>query len=84
MQTALNYLHTFAQVLIYLFIAAIVLRALAAWFVRDYRGLLMGFLFDVTEPVLSPLRRLVPGALGVDFSPMIAVLVLYVLGQFLG
>ena len=44
----------------------------------------MGFLFDVTEPVLSPLRRIVPGALGVDFSPMIAVLLLYVLGQFLG
>jgi YggT family protein len=83
-QTALNYLHTFAQVLIYLFIAAIVLRALASWFVHDYRGLLMGFLFDVTEPVLSPLRRIVPGALGIDFSPMIAVLVLFVLGQFLG
>ena len=60
------------------------LRALASWFIRDYRGLLMGFLFDVTEPVLSPLRRIVPGALGVDFSPMIAVLLLYVLGQFLG
>jgi len=48
----MNYMHTFAQVLIYLFIAAIVLRALASWFVRDYRGLLMGFLFDVTEPFL--------------------------------
>jgi len=83
-QTALNYLHTFAQVLIYLFIAAIVLRALASWFFRDYRGLLMGFLFDVTEPVLSPLRRVIPAGLGVDMSPMIAVLVLYVLGQFLG
>ena len=84
MQTALDYLHTFAQVLIYLFIAAIILRALASWFFRDYRGLLMGFLFDVTEPVLSPLRRVVPAALGLDISPMIAVMVLYVLGQFLG
>jgi YggT family protein len=83
-QTAINYLHTFAQVLIYLYIAAIVLRALAFWFVNDDRGLLMGFLFDVTEPVLAPLRRIVPGGLGVDFSPMIAVLVLYVVGQFLG
>ena len=44
----------------------------------------MGFLFDVTEPVLSPLRRVVPAALGLDISPMIAVMVLYVLGQFLG
>ena len=84
MQTAINYLHTFAQVLIYLFICAIVLRALASWFFRDYHGTIMGFLVDVTEPILGPLRRLVPAALGVDFSPMIAILVLYVVGQFLG
>src|SRR5207245_9719174 len=62
-QTALNYLHTFAQVLIYLFIAAIILRALAWWFVRGYRGLLLGFLFYVAEPVLSPLRWMVPTGL---------------------
>ena len=44
----------------------------------------MCFLLDVTEPILGPLRRVLPAALGVDFSPMIAILVLYVLGQFLG
>ncbi|HVH65545.1 MAG TPA: YggT family protein [Candidatus Acidoferrum sp.] len=84
MQTAINYLHTFAQVLIYLFISAITLRALASWFFRDYHGTVMGFLVDVTEPILGPLRRLTPTGLGVDFSPMIAILVLYVAGQFLG
>lgn len=84
MQTAINYLHTFAQVLIYLFISAIVLRALASWFFRDYHSTIMGFLVDVTEPILGPLRRIVPAGLGVDFSPMIAILALYVVGQFLG
>ena len=44
----------------------------------------MGFLVDVTEPLLAPLRRIVPTGLGVDFAPMIAIAVLYVLGQFLG
>ena len=84
MQTAINYLHTFAQVLIYLFIFAIFVRAAASWFVRDYHGRMMGFLVDVTEPILGPLRRIIPTGLGVDFSPMIAIAVLYVLGQFLG
>jgi YggT family protein len=84
LQTAITYLHTFAQVLIYLFIFAIFVRAAASWFVRDYHGRLMGFLVDVTEPILGPLRRVMPAALGIDFSPMIAILVLYVLGQFLG
>jgi YggT family protein len=84
MQTAINYLHSFAQVLIYLYIIAIILRALASWFVREYHGTVMSFLVDVTEPILGPLRRVVPTGLGVDFSPMIAIAVLYVLGQFLG
>ena len=84
MQTAINYLHSFAQVLIYLYIVAIILRALASWFVREHSGAIMGFLVDVTEPILGPLRRIVPTGLGVDFSPMIAILVLYVVGQFLG
>jgi YggT family protein len=82
-QPVINLLHTFAQVLIYLFIFAIFVRAAASWFIRDYHGTFMGFLVDVTEPILGPLRRIVPTGLGIDFSPMIAIAVLYVLGQFI-
>ena len=84
MQTAITYLHTFAQVLIYLLIIAFVLRALASWFVREYHGTPLEFLVDVTEPILSPMRRIIPAILGVDFTPMIAILILFVAGQFLG
>lgn len=83
MQTAISYLHTFAQVLVYLYIVAIVARAAASWFVRDFRSAIMSFLVDVTEPVLAPLRRIIPTGLGIDVSPMIAIVALYVLGQFL-
>jgi YggT family protein len=81
--TLTTYLHTFALVLIYLLIFAIFARAAASWFVRDVGNAVMRFLFDVTEPVLSPLRRIMPTAMGVDFSPMVAILVLYLLGQIL-
>jgi YggT family protein len=82
-QTAISYLHTFAQVLVYLYIVAIVARAAASWFVRDFRSMVMSFLVDVTEPVLAPLRRIIPTGMGIDFSPMIAIAGLYILGQFL-
>ncbi len=84
MQTAITYLHTFAQILIYLLILAVLLRVLASWFVRDYHGTPVEFLVDVTEPILGPMRRIIPAILGVDFTPMIAILILFVAGQFLG
>ncbi len=84
MQTAITYLHTFAQILIYLLILAVLLRVLASWFVRDYHGTPVEFLVDVTEPILGPMRRAIPAILGVDFTPMIAILILFVAGQFLG
>ncbi len=39
---------------------------------------LLGFLRDVAEPYLRIFRRLVPSVGGFDFTPMIAIIVLYV------
>ncbi len=42
------------------------------------------FLHQATEPVLDPLRRLIPTAdLGIDFSPLIVVLAVYFARAFL-
>jgi YggT family protein len=44
-------------------------------------------LIDVTEPYLAPFRRLIPmarfGSMGMDFSPVVALLVLFVVMQVL-
>jgi len=37
------------------------------------------FLMDVTEPILTPIRRLLPSTGGVDFSPTIVLLGLFLL-----
>ena len=37
------------------------------------------FLIDVTEPILAPIRRLLPSAGGIDFSPTIVLLGLFLL-----
>jgi YggT family protein len=43
------------------------------------------FLYAITEPVLGPIRRIIPpmgvGGMGMDFSPIIVILVLTVLQQ---
>lgn len=32
------------------------------------------FIYDVTEPVMAPFRKLLPPAGGIDFSPILAIL----------
>lgn len=68
---------TVAQALVTALIFAIFLRMFLSFLVRDWRNPLLRFLFDITEPILAPLRRIIPGAMGLDFSPMIAVLGLW-------
>jgi YggT family protein len=41
------------------------------------------FLYNVTEPVLQPIRRVLPNLGGLDFSPMVLVLILYFLQMVL-
>ena len=40
-------------------------------------------LYRLTEPLLRPIRRVVPSISGVDFSPVIALIGLWFLGQLI-
>jgi YggT family protein len=41
-------------------------------------------LYQITEPILGPIRRLLPAMGGFDFSPMIALIVLnLIIGQLI-
>jgi YggT family protein len=68
--------------LIYMWI--IIIRALISWVSPDPYNPIVRFLYRVTEPVLRPVRRVLPvGGIGIDFSPLIVILVIYVLRIFL-
>lgn len=59
-------------------------RVLMTWIPNlDYRNPIVRFLINVTEPVLEPIRRLIPNQSGVDFSPLIVFLIIFVLLQIL-
>lgn len=57
---------------------AILIRVLLSWFVSDATHPLLRLLDDVTEPILGPIRRLMPRTGMVDFSPLVALLILQV------
>jgi YggT family protein len=55
----------------------IIVRALLPWFGVGYRHPVMAFLIRVTEPVLGPLRRAFPPAGGIDYTPLVALFLLW-------
>jgi YggT family protein len=55
----------------------IIIRALISWVNPDPYNPIVRFLVSVTEPVLKPLRKLLPTwRMGFDLSPLIAILVI--------
>ena len=45
--------------------------------------LLLAFLYRVTEPALRPIRRLLPNLGGIDISPIILLLIIFFIRQFI-
>ena len=62
---------------------AIFARAIISWFPIDPQGPIVKALDSVTEPVLGPLRRVVPRIGMIDITPMVAIILIFVLMQVL-
>lgn len=55
----------------------IFLRIIFSWVVMSYANRLMRFLVNATEPLLGPLRRLVPTVGAFDISPIVAFIIVW-------
>ena len=62
----------------------IIARAVISWVSPDPYNPIVQFLYRATDPVLEPIRRRLPGGgFGIDFSPLIVILAIYFLDEFL-
>jgi YggT family protein len=67
-----------------LYMWILIARAVISWVNPDPYNPIVRFLYRVTEPVLAPVRRLLPFRnLGVDLSPLVVIFVIYFLQFFL-
>lgn len=78
----MSFLFQTFNILIDLLTTLIFVRVVLSWMVRD-RGPLTDFVVRCTEPILAPIRRLLPIMGGFDLSPVVAVLLLDLLRQFI-
>ncbi|MDQ6918573.1 MAG: YggT family protein [Candidatus Dormibacteraeota bacterium] len=71
------------NLLCYAMVILIFIRVAFTWISRDYGNPIYRVTYQLTEPILRPVRNLLPsGGLGLDFSPMIVSFVLLLVGQF--
>jgi len=72
------------DIVLTLYMWIIIGRALISWVNPDPYNQIVIFLYRVTEPVLGPLRRILPMRnIGMDFSPVIVLLIILFLKYFL-
>ncbi len=59
-------------------------RVLLSWFPNfDRSNPIIRFIYDITEPILKPVRDLLPQTGMVDFSPLVVFLIITVLLRLL-
>ncbi|MEO6397042.1 MAG: YggT family protein [Tepidiformaceae bacterium] len=64
---------------LYILMFAIIARSLISWFPLDPRNPLVRALHQFTEPLLDPVRRILPRTGMIDLSAMAVILLLYVM-----
>jgi YggT family protein len=66
----------------YAMVILIFIRVAFTWISRDFTNPIYRFTYQLTEPLLRPVRNLLPGGgMGLDFSPMIVSFGLLMVGQ---
>ena len=82
-----NFMMAIAQLVEFLLVAfmwIVIGRAVISWVNADPSNPIVRFLYEVTEPPLRRIRRYLPVSMGsIDFSPMILILVIMFLQNFL-
>jgi YggT family protein len=69
------------QLLFELYIIVLLARVLVSWVQLDPRNPLVSLIYQLTEPLLAPIRRMLPQSGALDFSPMIAFVVVLIAEQ---
>lgn len=79
MDVFLDVVRILCQVLAFI----IFLRAILSWFAIPPHSPIVVFLDRITEPILAPLRRIIPRLGMVDITPMVAIIILILIANLI-
>jgi len=69
----------FIEILSIFLLVAIILRIVFSWTGFDQRSPIYAAILEVTEPILAPIRSVLPRTGMLDLSPMIATFLLFIM-----
>jgi len=76
---AVKLFHLLIQILIML----VFIHALASWFPQMRESRFYRYLDRIVEPMLAPLRRILPPMGGIDLSPALLIFILIIIDRLL-
>ena len=77
----MNFLFNFVALLTQILTLAIFVRAILSWFPISRDNPFVEVIVQVTEPVLGPIRRVMPLMGSIDFSPLVAIILLQMISS---
>ena len=77
------FLRVFVELLVTVLFLVVTARVLISWINPKFEGPVARFLFETTEPLLSPIRRILPQTGTIDLSPLVLSLGLLILMRVL-
>jgi YggT family protein len=83
MSTAIQIIRIFLEVLSFF----IFVRVILSWFIMSTRNKVVITIYQVfhqiTEPILGPLHRIIPNIGMIDITPVVAIILLYIIDMVL-
>ena len=78
-----EYLGKFIDILFYVLWAAILGRVILSWINLSPDNPIVVLIYGITEPILAPIRRVLPSTGMLDLSPMVALIIMIIIQSVL-
>jgi YggT family protein len=79
MMLLFNFISVLCEVLVF----TIIIRVLLSWVFPNPYNPFVRILYEITEPILAPLRRIIPRIGMLDITPFIAIIILQAIASLL-
>ena len=80
----MEFLARFVDILAWILYIALIARVAVSWFNLGADNQVVNIIYQITEPILAPLRKVLPSVGMLDFSPVVALILIGIVQWLIG